>query len=194
MANEITQTVNLTVSKNNASSSFSSIKRIDMTGSAITQATQSIGTTAEVLALGDIVTAPGNLAIKNLDTTNFVEISDGRVSGTGTGYLINNGAGYAISTTSLTLDTGSGTILAGDTVVINGNNYVVTTALAANVITIASPGLVAAVADNASVTILPFFKLKIKAGQCQLFSPNSATIYAKADTAAVLIQALAIEA
>ncbi len=120
MANEITQTVNLTVSKNNASSSFSCIKRIDMTGSAITQATQSIGTTAEVLALGDIVTAPGNLAIKNLDSTNYIEIGG---------------------------DSG-----------------------------------------------LTVFKVKLLAGQSLIFTPTSATIYAKANTAAVLIQALAIEA
>lgn len=74
-------------------------------------------------------------------------------AGTGTGYLINNGAGYAIGDTALTVDTGSGTILAGDVITIGAHKYVVATALAANVVTIAAPGLRAAVADNATVTV-----------------------------------------
>jgi hypothetical protein len=74
-------------------------------------------------------------------------------AGTGSGYLINNGAGYAIGSTSLTLDTGTGTILAGDIVTIGNFKYVVATALTANVIVISAPGLQAAVADNATVTV-----------------------------------------
>lgn len=74
-------------------------------------------------------------------------------AGTGTGYLINEASGYAIGATSLTLDTGSGTILAGDIITIGTNKYVVKTALAANVVVIESPGLVAAVANNAEVTV-----------------------------------------
>lgn len=74
-------------------------------------------------------------------------------AGTGTGYLINEASGYAIGSTSLTLDTGSGTILAGDIITIGTNKYVVKTALAANVVVIESPGLVAAVANNAEVTV-----------------------------------------
>jgi len=74
-------------------------------------------------------------------------------AGTGSGYLINNGAGYAVGSTSLTLDTGTGTILAGDIITIGNFKYVVATALAANVVVIQSPGLVAAVADNAAVTV-----------------------------------------
>jgi len=74
-------------------------------------------------------------------------------AGTGSGYLINNGSGYAIGDTALTLDTGSGTILAGDVITIGSFKYVVASALAANVVTIAAPGLRAAVADNAAVTV-----------------------------------------
>lgn len=74
-------------------------------------------------------------------------------AGTGTGYLINNVAGYAIGDTALTLDTGSGTIIAGDVITIGSHKYVVATALAANVVTIAAPGLRAAVANDAAVTV-----------------------------------------
>jgi hypothetical protein len=75
--------------------------------------------------------------------------------GTGSGYLINNGAGYAIGDTAITVDTGSGTILAGDVITFAGdtNKYVVATALAANVVTLAAPGLRAAHADNDAITV-----------------------------------------
>jgi hypothetical protein len=75
--------------------------------------------------------------------------------GTGTGYLVNNGAGYAIGDTAITLDTGTGTILAGDVITFTGdtNKYVVVTALAANVVTIGKPGLRKALADNTALTV-----------------------------------------
>jgi hypothetical protein len=77
------------------------------------------------------------------------------VKGSGTGYLVNNGAGYAIGATAITVDTGSGTILAGDSITFAGdtNKYVVVSALAANVVTIGAPGLRAAVADNTAITV-----------------------------------------
>jgi hypothetical protein len=74
-------------------------------------------------------------------------------AGTGSGHLINEASGYAVGATSLTLDTGTGTILAGDIITIGTNKYVVKTALADNVVVIESPGLVAAVANNAEVTV-----------------------------------------
>jgi cytochrome c551/c552 len=72
--------------------------------------------------------------------------------GTGAGHLINNGAGYSIGSTALTVDTGTGTILPGDVITIAGdaNKYVVVSALAANVVTIGAPGLRKAAADNAA--------------------------------------------
>lgn len=75
--------------------------------------------------------------------------------GTGTGYLINNAPGYAIGDTAITVDTGSGTILAGDVITLAGdtNKYVVATALAANVVTLAAPGLRQAHADNDAITV-----------------------------------------
>lgn len=74
-------------------------------------------------------------------------------AGTGASYQINNVAGYAIGDTALTLDTGSGTILAGDVLTIGNHKYVVASALSANVVTIAAPGLREAVANDATVTV-----------------------------------------
>jgi len=76
-------------------------------------------------------------------------------SGTGSGYLVNNAGGYAIGATAITVDTGTGTILAGDVITFAGdtNKYVVATALASNVVTLAATGLRKAVADNAAITV-----------------------------------------
>jgi hypothetical protein len=75
--------------------------------------------------------------------------------GTGAGYLINNVAGYLPGDTDLAVDTGSGTILAGDVITLNGdsNQYVVGTALAAGSLSLNQPGLMAAAADNAALTL-----------------------------------------
>lgn len=71
-------------------------------------------------------------------------------AGSGASYLL-NGA-LAIGDTSVTVDTGSGTILAGDVVTIGNFKYVVATALAANVFTLNSPMREAA-ADNLAITV-----------------------------------------
>lgn len=71
--------------------------------------------------------------------------------GTGASYTSNT-AGYAVGATSITLITGTGTILAGDVVTFAGdtNKYVVTTGIAApGTIVIASPGLRQALAASA---------------------------------------------
>lgn len=75
-------------------------------------------------------------------------------AGTGSGYLVNNGAGLAVGAKTATVDTGSGTILVGDIVTFAGHTqtYVVTAALAANNFSF-EPGIVTAVADNAAVTV-----------------------------------------
>lgn len=73
--------------------------------------------------------------------------------GTGASYLLNGAV--AAGGTSLTVDTGSGTILAGDIITVNGdsNNYVVNSALASNVLSIGAPGLIYAGDDNAALTV-----------------------------------------
>lgn len=72
-------------------------------------------------------------------------------AGTGTSYVANGAS--AIGATTIPVDTGSGTILAGDIVTIAGHKYVAITALAAGSFTIASPGLKAALADGGAVTV-----------------------------------------
>lgn len=75
--------------------------------------------------------------------------------GTGASYQTNNASGYSIGDTTIALDTGSGTVLAGDVVTFTGdtNKYVVTTALSGGSLTIAAPGLRKALADNVAMTV-----------------------------------------
>lgn len=75
--------------------------------------------------------------------------------GTGASYLVNNAGGYGIGATAITVDGGTGTILAGDIITFAGdtNKYVVASALASNVVTLAANGLRKAVADNAAITV-----------------------------------------
>lgn len=77
MANEITIQLGLRFSKggNSASKTPTALLR-DMTGADYVELTQTVGTSAEALDLGDITTA-GYIWIKNTDATNFVEIRDG---------------------------------------------------------------------------------------------------------------------
>jgi hypothetical protein len=75
-------------------------------------------------------------------------------AGTGSGYLINNGGGYAAGIKTVTVDTGTGTILVGDIITFAGvtGTYTVTSALAANSVSF-EPGLEGAVADDAAITL-----------------------------------------
>jgi len=75
--------------------------------------------------------------------------------GTGTSYVVNNAATEIVGQTVITLDGGSGTIIAGDCVTFNGdaNIYVVQTALAGGDIVLNAPGLIAAAANDAALTV-----------------------------------------
>lgn len=105
--------------------------------------------TAEFLREGFISQGLQGFALRNSAQVKSV------TKGTGSGYLVNNGAGYAIGATAITVDTGTGTILAGDVITFAGdtNKYVVATALAANVVTLAAPGLRQAAADDTAITV-----------------------------------------
>lgn len=75
--------------------------------------------------------------------------------GTGANYQINNGAGYAAGIKTVAVDTGTGTVLVGDTVTFGGvsGQYAVTAPLASGSFSF-EPGLASAVADNAAVTLI----------------------------------------
>lgn len=72
-------------------------------------------------------------------------------AGTGASY-VTNGA-LAIGATVIPVQTGSGTIIAGDVVTIGNYKYVVTSALAGGNLTIGAPGLREAVNTGATVTL-----------------------------------------
>jgi len=76
-----------------------------------------------------------------------------RATGTGSGYLVNHASGYPVGATAITVDTGTGTYLNGDTITFAGdtNQYVVVS-LTGTALVIAGPGLRQAVADNAAIT------------------------------------------
>lgn len=78
--------------------------------------------------------------------------------GTGTGYLVDLVAGYSAGDTSIHVDTGTGTILAGDVVTFAGdsNKYIVKTGFAGDGdgdIELAEPGLQQSLADGVALTI-----------------------------------------
>lgn len=90
------------------------------------------------------------LPLSGLDLRQSAQIAD-HTKGTGSAYTTNT-AGYAVGATSITLITGSGTVLAGDFVTFAGdtNKYMVTTGVAApGTITLAAPGLRQAIATSA---------------------------------------------
>lgn len=95
-------------------------------------------------------------------------------AGTGASYQINNSGGYAVGATTLAVDTGSGTILAGDVVTIGSHKYVVATALSGGSFTIAAPGLRATVADNASIAVVA------TAARSMAFSRNAIALATRA--------------
>lgn len=74
MANEIFATLQFTARKNGAEIAITSQHSVSMTGNDLLSATQVIGTTAEAVSFGDITGAPGEVVIKNLDATNFIEL------------------------------------------------------------------------------------------------------------------------
>jgi len=97
-----------------------------------------------------------------LDLSDFMIHESAQIKthtkGTGAGTYQLNGA-HAVGATTLAVDTGAGTILAGDTLTIaNGtpadaNIYVVTTALSGGNVVIAAPGLRSSHVDNDVVTV-----------------------------------------
>lgn len=92
--------------------------------------------------------------VMGLDIRNSYPISQ-VTKGSGSGYLINMAGNLPVGETDVTVDTGSGTILAGDIVTFAGTSdkYVVNSALAANVFSIGNPGSLVLEADNDAITV-----------------------------------------
>lgn len=77
MANEITISVSIAVSKNGLSEDLAFTGNlVTLTGSNWMKNIQSVGTSEEAILLGDVGT-PGFMIVKNLDATNFVSIRSG---------------------------------------------------------------------------------------------------------------------
>jgi len=75
MANEIRTTVQINVSKNGQTLAFPSSVTNDMSGDVIYMNTQTVGTSTEQIAFpADLSGTPSFLVLKNLDTTNYIEI------------------------------------------------------------------------------------------------------------------------
>lgn len=74
MANEISAQINFTVAKNGATAQVAVGILASMSGNAFINNIQAVGTSNEALLVGD-VTGGGFVFCRNLDATNYVEIS-----------------------------------------------------------------------------------------------------------------------
>lgn len=85
------------------------------------------------------------------------------VAGNATGCLVNNGSGYNFGDVSIAYDTGSGNFKAGDLVTFGEDKtlYCVPGDKSATPLMIAKPGLRAAVADNATITLANDYKANL---------------------------------
>lgn len=103
------------------------------------------GGTSAVQRDGQLINLHG---FKFIESANLSTVT----KGTGASYVL-DGA-HAIGATTITLKTGSGTVLAGDFLTIGSHKYGVKTGLAAaGALTINAPGLLAAGSDGATVTV-----------------------------------------
>lgn len=106
MADELVISVAANFSKSGVSLDTSDMGlvglEIDVSGTDWVKATQSIGTTAELLGKGEITT-PGFLIIKNTDATNYVELEKATFSTTAGTVKIKAGefAVFRVSSTTL---------------------------------------------------------------------------------------------
>lgn len=76
--------------------------------------------------------------------------------GTGSGYLVNNGSGIAVDGTAIAVDTGSGTVLAGDVVTFaadSANKYVVGSALSGGAFSLNKPGARVLLPNDNAITV-----------------------------------------
>lgn len=105
--------------------------------------------------------ASGNIvALEGFQLHSSGQVAN-HTAGTGAAYDINHGGGYAIGSTSLVVDTGTGTILAGDVIANvesgrDANKYVVKTALNTGTFVIRPKGLLKAWNDDDTIGVSAF--------------------------------------
>lgn len=107
--------------------------------------------TVETLRMGTLLPISGFMLKESAGIQSHTK-------GTGTGYLVDLAAGYVAGDTTIHVDTGTGTILAGDVVTFAGddNKYVVKTGFAGDGdgdIVLNGPGLRQTLANNVAMTI-----------------------------------------
>jgi hypothetical protein len=92
--------------------------------------------------------------LQGFDLHESAQVKD-HTKGTGSGYLVNTGGGEAVGQTTITTDTGSGTIVAGDVVTFAGttHKYIVKTALSGGAFVLNKPGLLVAEADDDAISV-----------------------------------------
>jgi hypothetical protein len=112
------------------------------------QATSQNATTDDILRQGVL------LDINGMKIRESYALGASFTKGTGASYVL-NGA-HAVGATSITVKTGTGTVLVGDVVTINSRHYVVSAnaIAAAGTFTINAPGLVDAGSDGNAVTLI----------------------------------------
>ena len=74
MANELSIAIKLNFSKGGAEVKRAESISVTVTGDAFTHDVQQIGTTEEAIAQGAELGTPGYIFIKNLDSTNYLEV------------------------------------------------------------------------------------------------------------------------
>jgi hypothetical protein len=83
MANELNVSLSVNFLKSEASLQFNRNQTTDVAGDAFIKGVQQIGTSEEVLLQTDALGTIGYVYVKNLDTTNFVEVGKVQVSAPG---------------------------------------------------------------------------------------------------------------
>ncbi len=74
MSDELKTLINISFSKGGAKFDKTESDKVSITGDAFNHDVQSIGTTEEELAQGADLGTPGYVFVKNLDSTNYVEL------------------------------------------------------------------------------------------------------------------------
>lgn len=95
----------------------------------------------------------GVMGILNGFSLRVTGASTAVTKGTGTGYLTSDS--FNVGDVAISVDTGAGTILAGDVITFAGdtNKYVIAIALTGGTVTIAAPGLVKSLAEDVALTV-----------------------------------------